>query len=190
MYICKIFNFVTRFIIRAESVIKSSPQLKWCRFLSSKKHILPDSFPRTRCSRWGKAVSTDWRCGVGYSEVYVNRLEEFGILEGPRDALHLAVARLDDPWVELTLDGEREGGWRDQANEDQEEFHLATLPRLACVTATDRARHDLWITSASRNDRLSFTPARLITTPSSLPHPNRFLWKYYTYNRSFKDHWL
>lgn len=96
-------------------------------YIPWKKNILPDSFPRTRRSRRGKAVAADrWR-GVGYTEVHVDRLEEFGVLEGPRGALHLAVARLDDPWIELALNREREGGRRDQANEDQEKFHLATL---------------------------------------------------------------
>lgn len=151
-------------------------------------YTLPDSFPRARRSRWGKAVAADRRCGVGYSKVHVDRLQELGILEGPRDTLHRAVSRLDDPWVELALDGEREGWRRDQANEDQEEFHLATLsPRLARATATDRARHDLWITSVSRYDRLSFTPARLITTLPSLPLPNEFFWKYYEH-RCFIDY--
>lgn len=152
---------------------------------SSKKYILPDAFPGTRRSRWGEAVAADRRCGVGYAKVHVDRLEELGILEGPRDTLHRAVTRLDDPWIELALDGEREGWRRDQANEDQEEFHLATLsPRLARTTATDRARHDLWITSVSRYDRLSFTPARLITTPPSLPSPDEFFWKYYVHRCS------
>lgn len=97
-------------------------------FLSSKKYTLPDSVPRTRRSRWGKTVAADRRCGVGYSKVHVDRFQELGVLEGPRDTLHFAVTRLDDPWVELAFDGEREGGRCDQANEDQEEFHLATLP--------------------------------------------------------------
>lgn len=139
---------------------------------------LPDSLPGTRRSRRGKTVTADRRCGVRYPEVDVDGLEGLGVLEGPRDPLHLAVARLDDPRVELALDGEREGGRQgDQANEDREEFHLATLLSPRSLAATDHARHDLWITSASRNDRLSFTPARLIATPSSSRRPGEPTWK-------------
>lgn len=142
------------------------------------QRALPDSFPRARRPRRGKTITADRRGGVRYPEVDVDGLEGL-VLEGPRDPLHLAVARLDDPRVELALEGEREGGRQgDQANEDREEFHLATLllsPRS--LTATDHARHDLWITSASRNDRLSFTPARLIATPSSFRRPGEPTWK-------------
>lgn len=153
---------------------------------------LPDSLPRTRRSGRGKPITADRRCGVRYPKVDVDGLEGLGVLEGPRDALHLAVARLDDPRVELALDGEREGGRQgDQANEDREEFHLATLllsPRS--LTATDHARQDLWITSASRNDRLSFTPTRLIATPSSSRRPGEPTWKIIAWGRDPIDHSL
>lgn len=153
---------------------------------------LPDSFPRTRRSRRGEAVAADRWCGVRYTEVHVDRLEELGVLEGPRDALHIAVACLHDPWIRLTLDGEREGGRRDQANEYQEEFHLATLPSPPpCYPPTDHARHDLWITSAPfRNDRSSFTSARLTATPPSYFRRPGVLGTSGNITRSARLHWI
>lgn len=73
--------------------------------------ILPDSFPRTRRSRRREAVAADRRCCIWYPEIHIDRLEELvRVLKRPRDALHFAIARLDDPRIELALDRERESG--------------------------------------------------------------------------------
>lgn len=162
-----------------EETVEEGETKRGERKAEKKEEYLPDSLPRTRRPRRGETVAADRWCGVRYTEVHVDRFEELGVLEGPRDALHIAVARLHDPWIELALDGEREGGRRDQANEYQEEFHLATLPSPV-LPATDHARHDLWITSARlRNDRSSFTSARLTATPPCFRRPGgRHFWKY------------
>lgn len=145
----------------------------------------PDSFPRARCLGRRKSVAPDRRGGVRYPKVDVDRLEELGVLEGAYDPLHLAVPCLNDPWIELALDREREGGRRNQTDENQKEFHLAPLrpypraspPRLPCATTrarahshTHRERHGVARGSSQslsitcpRDDRSSFRPVQALT---------------------------
>lgn len=130
----------------------------------------PDSFPRAGRLGRRESVAPYRRGRVRYPEIDVDRFEELGVLEGAHDPLHLAVTRLDDPWIQLALDREREGGRRDQTDENQEEFHLAPLrpkprappPRSPPAPGHARARAHTRTNTAPRNRYRSPVPATIV----------------------------